>query len=172
MGCGRQFCPGCQEELIHRDHRKGWESASTLGQIVWRDGPKVMGAMDMDLCTERCDKGKHLLRMLEHKQEAAKPLRFSQTHILGLLANILDQAIRCTDPIHADTKLDSRSGLFLIRGPIAGAETGRHKCAFTGPQTVTRLVDQKELAVFDAHKDIRPFMSWIYGNSAWSPRNG
>ena len=34
--CQRTYCPDCDEELIHRDHRHFYESASALGQIIHR----------------------------------------------------------------------------------------------------------------------------------------
>lgn len=174
MGCGRQFCPNCGEELIHRDHRRQFESASTLGQIVLRLGPRSMGAADVDLCTEKCiSKDNHLLRILEHKQDRARPFRFSQEHILDLLAAIIDHAANCTlyTERQSSLQLDPRSGVFLVHGSVIGSTGSRRECIFAGPQTVTRRIDGQK-RIFAADADIRPFMSWIYGSSDWRPRNG
>src|SRR5262245_9633448 len=93
MGCGRHFCNWCNQEMIHRDNRKHYESASCLGQITLH-GPKDMGAADIDLCTEKHWDNQHLLRVLEHKQPHQN-FDYSQNHILSLLASIISHARTC-----------------------------------------------------------------------------
>jgi hypothetical protein len=73
----------CGEETIHRDHRRGYESASALGQIVWREGPKKMSAADIDLATLKLlSNGQRLLRLNEQKQPDHS-LGWSQGQICG-----------------------------------------------------------------------------------------
>jgi hypothetical protein len=52
-GCGRTFCRKCGQEMIHRDHRHGYESSSALGQIIWRDGPAFLSVMDLDAVSRK-----------------------------------------------------------------------------------------------------------------------
>jgi hypothetical protein len=171
MGCGRQYCPACGEELIHRDHRKIFESASALGQIIRRLGPKAMGAADLDLCTEKCIKPRHLLRLLEHKQDNARAVQDSQAHILWLLAWIIDHAVHCDADPKLKQLLDPRCGVFVIRGTICGSDHGRREIRFTGPQTITKLINGESF-ICNAHDNMNVFNDWIYGSKHWREKAG
>jgi hypothetical protein len=136
-GCGRQWCAGCGEELIHRDHRKGYESASALGQIVGREGPVNLSVADIDLATRKLlPDGRVLLWLLEQKQPEHK-LGSSQGRILYLLDDCVDHCTTC--PGAADLRLHPSSGLLFVRGHIAGSMKGRHETRFDGPQTIVHV---------------------------------
>lgn len=134
-GCGRHFCPGCGEELIHRDHRRAWESASAFGQIVWRCGPRLLTTGDIDhyACVFN-NGGPSLLRIIEHKQPD-QPLKDMQARVLELLGRVIEHAIAC----EKFALLDPRSGVFLLRGDITAEQTGRRRTFFAGRTSVERV---------------------------------
>jgi hypothetical protein len=137
MGCGRQWCTGCREELIHRDHRKAYESASALGQIVGREGPLNLSVTDVDLASwKRLRNGAQLLYFVEQKNPGHE-LRSGQQHILRLWDHCIEHCIACPDAAHL--QLDRRSGLILVRGHIASATEKRRETCFRGPQTVQHV---------------------------------
>jgi hypothetical protein len=124
--CRRTFCPDCDEELIHRDHRNLYESASALGQIIHRM-KRTFTYGDIDGVSYK--RSLRLLRFIEHKQptQAAK---FAQTEVHRLLDDIIAHYIDCTMRIHP------RSGLYVMRGPIDAATSGRRATRLAGPQIV------------------------------------
>jgi hypothetical protein len=133
-GCGRKWCEVCGEELIHRDHRKPWESASALGQIVWREGPLNVTVTDVDLASRKgLANGNQLVWLIEQKQPGHR-LRPAQEKILRLLDGCLAHCARCASA--ADMHIDQRSGLLLVRGHIAASTGPRRETAFDGPQTI------------------------------------
>jgi hypothetical protein len=162
-GCPRHFCPVCGEEMIHRDHRHGDESSSTIGQITHREGPRTFSLADLDgvirLWLGASD-GRTLLRLFEHKQPDAK-LKEPQLHILRDLADVLNHAIVCAlSPI----RLHPESGLFMIYGRVGAAENGRRPTRLEGPQRIYRVARdgtrfrQRLVAVTESHAE---FFRWL-----------
>jgi len=141
-GCGRQFCPSCGAELIHRDNRAYYESASAFGQIVWREGPCAITTGDIDhYCVKRL-RGGTLLRIVEHKQPRQQ-LGQDQRAALRIIDEIIEHYLR-TSPADASTRLDPRSGVYIVRG-IVEAIYDRHRTThFQGRQTATRLLTNAE----------------------------
>ena len=138
LGCGRQFCPVCREEMIHRDHRHGKESSSTVGQISVREGPRTYSLADLDGVIRkwlgRID-GRTLLRIFEHKQPGAK-FNDPQKEIMRDLADIINHAVSCpASPI----RLHPESGLFIIYGLVGANENGRRETRLEGPQRIYRV---------------------------------
>ena len=135
-GAGRQHCPGCGEELIHRDHRKRWESASAFGQIVWRDGPRNLTTGDIDHYAVVFDlAGKTLLRLIEHKQPE-QTLKARQRQVLIVLGSLIEHCIECPA---SSVALDERSGLFLLRGRVRAEANGTRRTFFDGPTAVEKV---------------------------------
>lgn len=118
-GCPRTFCDGCGEELIHRDNRKFYESASAFGQIIGRrpdlgGAPRDFGCGDVDLFVHRSRQGMVLLRWVEHKQPGHK-YEASQQQSLSDFDLVLKNAIAHPPSgliLHPD------SGVFIVRGPL------------------------------------------------------
>ena len=138
MSCGgRHFCPGCGQELIHRDNRKPWESASAFGQIIWRTGPVRITCGDIDFYVWKSLPGGELLRLVEHKQPSS-PLKEMQSKVLLLLDSIVRHAAAC--PEFSDYTLDPRSGVYVIRGLIQADPDGRRATNFHGSQIVSKAV--------------------------------
>lgn len=153
-GCGRQFC-GCGQELIHRDHRHGYESSSALGQIVSREGPLKLSAADIDLVTLKgLRDGRRLIRVLEQKQptHGFKP---GQQEILQILDGALTHCKTC--PTADLLKLDARSGVFIIHGNIAAADSPRKETVLHGEQTIRQLSTGAEW-VASSHEDLFRFL--------------
>lgn len=156
---GRHFCPGCDEELIHRDHRKGWESASAFGQIVWRDGPKLLTTGDIDHYAAAFSRnGPSLLRLIEHKQpeQVLKPM---QEKVLLLLGDVMQHAIECP---HFTGSLDLRSGVFVVRGSVTAESEGTRRTFFEGTQEVSRATADGFLEVGELEDAERVFR-WLEG---------
>lgn len=131
---GRHFC-SCGEELIHRDHRKRWESASAFGQVVWRCGPVDLTTGDIDHYAAVYGlNGANLLRLIEHKQPD-QPLKAMQKKTLLLLGELVEHAISCPD---FGSRLDPRSGVFVVRGLIEAEPDGLRRTDFAGEQLVSR----------------------------------
>jgi hypothetical protein len=144
-GCGRQWCKGCGEELIHRDHRKAYESASALGQIVGREGPVNVSVTDLDLVSRKgLRNGEQLVRFVEQKQPA-HTLRTGQEVTLRLIDACFDHCSHC--PGATDLHIDRRSGLILVRGHIAGSTTARRETRFDGAQTVVHVRSGRKTVV-------------------------
>ena len=155
--CRRTFCDDCRRELIHRDNRKHYESASGLGQIVHRDGPRSFTVGDVDLYLRKWLGGATLLRLIEHKQPS-QVINEPQAITLRMLDSIFEHAINCTDP---PLRLDPRSGVYVMRGEIF-AEASGHRKTHLGPQRLwdprtqqwTELESQAEVfAWMDATKE-------------------
>ena len=154
MTCpSRQYCAdpprGCGEELIHRDHRKPWESSSGLGQIISRDGPRGRcSSADLDQVWYQGDvdqERRSLLRLIEHKEPSAR-IKGGQQHILALLAAIIDFALHAPD---APVRLTPSSGVFVVRGRIDAETQGHRKTVMHGPQGIWR-VDRRTRWLNDA----------------------
>lgn len=153
-GCGRHFCDKCGEELIHRDHRKMYESSSALGQIVSREGPKNISVADIDLASLKLLKNgngnynnniKKLLRIIEQKQPDHS-LKGPQRNILYLIDAIIQHCLSCPKAI--DLKLDERSGVYIIRGLIDGAINGKRETKFNGSQIIEKLSNGQKFEIF------------------------
>jgi len=126
--CRRTFCPDCNAELIHRDNRKHYESASALGQVVSRNGPRTFTCGDVDLYVLKLFGGRPpLLRLIEHKQPGA-PIKEMQKKTLRILVVAFAAAIEAR-------ALDSRSGVYLMRGGVYANPDGRRETRL-GPQRV------------------------------------
>lgn len=131
----RQWCPGCQEEMNHRDHRKLFESSSGFGQIMWRDfGRGRFGFADLDLVlqTDWGQSGLPLAMLFEHKETDAK-LGPSQRAILRTLAIAVHAAV-------VGHLFDRHSGVYVVRGHIAGRTSGRRETYMDGPQVIERML--------------------------------
>ena len=145
MSCGgRHFCPGCGQELIHRDNRKFYEAASTVGQIVNRIGPVQITCGDVDLYVLKFLHRRDLLFLVEHKQPGS-PLKPGQTEVLRRLDSIIRHATTCPHYAyardHRAVRLDTRSGVYIIRGAVHAGDDQYRTTNFQGAQTVTRTVD-------------------------------
>jgi hypothetical protein len=123
MSCPRTFCPGCDEEMIHRDNRRHYESASGLGQIISRDGPRTFTVGDIDLYLWKDLLGRELIRLLEHKQPG-QPLKAMQQKVLRRLEALIAHAIDCE---RSPIRLDQTSGVYVLRGLILAQPDGRRK---------------------------------------------
>lgn len=145
--CGRTYCQYCGEELIHRDHRKFYESSSALGQILSRAGPKYIGVSDADAIIFK--RTKKILRIIEQKNPD-HTMGSSQKGILSLLSNIFDLA-KDNGLLHKD------SGVFVLLGMIQGATEGRRKCLFDGEQVLYNLHGEK----IDAFQTEEQFFDWL-----------
>jgi hypothetical protein len=132
--------------LIHRDHRKGYESASALGQIIWREGPAAISAMDLDLVARKgLRDGSQLLRFLEQKQPG-HTFKRPQEQTLRLLDAITVHASLCPDA--ADLRVAARSGAYVIRGEIAAAtDSARQHTTFLGPQEIEKLFTSERYVI-------------------------
>ena len=162
MACGRQYCPKCGEELIHRDNRKEWESSSSLGAIIRapspRGGPKEISFCDIDGCVW---KAKYkILRIIEHKQPNAN---IGDQQLKSLKR--LDLAIRSAVTTRV---LCNGSGVFIIRGGLHGSDHGRREVDFCGPQIVTTLSGE----IILKPKTRIVLWDWLNCEIGWSPRNG
>lgn len=140
-GCPRAYCAACDEEMIHRDHRGPKESASALGQIVGREGPVNLAVTDLDLVARKGLKdGMQLLRLIEQKQPD-HTLRPAQEKTLRLIDRAILHCIQCPDA--QGLRLDHRSGLYLLRGHIAGETLGNRRTQFAGPQRLIQVRTNK-----------------------------
>jgi hypothetical protein len=152
-GCGRQWCSVCDEELIHRDHRKFYESSSALGQIVWREGPVNVTVCDLDLASRKgLSNGFQLVRLVEQKQPD-HTLRAPQARLLFLLDACLGHCASC--PGAVDLQIDKRSGLLLVHGHIAASTRARHETIFDGPQTVEHVRTKQRIEVLSHEEFFR-----------------
>jgi len=122
--CPRAFCGACDQEMIHRDNRKSHESASALGQIVWRLqrlGYRGFTIGDIDLSIRRGSRrtGRTLLRLVEQKQPGHK-FEEPQQQTLHDLDVVIRHAVGChVSGLARDaTALDPGSGVFVLRADI------------------------------------------------------
>lgn len=125
--CRRHFCEDCGDEMIHRDHRKSYESASGFGQIVSRDGPRTFTVGDVDLYVLKFLGRRPLLRLVEHKQPGA-PIKPMQKRALQILVVVFEAAIEVG-------ALEAGSGVYLMRGEIYANPNGQRETRL-GPQHV------------------------------------
>ncbi len=154
MGCPRCFCDGCGEEMIHRDHRKHYESSSALGQILYREGPSKISLCDVDLVSRKgLADGSTLLRIVEHKQPTHRGV--TQAKILDILDGTISHCVCCTAAAHL--KLHERSGVYIMRGHIAGATNGNRPTRFASNQVMDRIRDGKKI-VFESHEAFFQFL--------------
>ena len=109
--CRRTYCPDCDQEMIHRDNRKPYESASAFGQIIYRTMPRTFTFGDID--SYYFKRSMRLLRLIEHKQPH-QILKAPQWEALDILARAVDAYIP-TVGLHPD------SGLYVIRGELGPA---------------------------------------------------
>lgn len=158
MGCSRIYCPACGEELIHRDHRKYWESSSSLGQIMRNYGPKEIALSDIDAALWK--KAYNCLRFFEHKQPNAE-FGDQQCKLLRTLQNIINFAVK-------HDLLDARSGVYIIRGDLHGSNHGRREVDFRGPQVVSSL-DGPTILTAKTHRELN---DWINCDKYWTRRKG
>lgn len=136
-GCGRHFCKWCEEEMIHRDHRKFYESASALGQIIWREGPDRLSVTDLDVVSRKgLPNGLQLLRGIEQKQPGHK-FEDAQEQTLRLLDSVIVHAGLC--PAAVELHVDPRSGIYVIRGEVAAAADWPRQTMFCGTQQIVKL---------------------------------
>lgn len=136
-GCGRTYCPHCTEEMIHRDHRRGYESASCLGQIVWREGPLALSVTDLDLVSRKGMRdGSQLLRLVEQKQLGHK-FESAQERTLRLMNAVITHAALCESA--TELHVSPRSGVYVVRGQLGAATSSRQETMFLGPQTIEQL---------------------------------
>ncbi len=128
--CRRSFCPDCDEEMIHRDNRKHYESASGLGQIISRQAPRSFTTGDVDQYVRKWMGDVTLLIVLEHKQPGQE-LKTQQSRVLLDLDRIFAHAVTVPE-LH----LHPRSGIYLVRGDIGAATSARREADFKGRQTI------------------------------------
>lgn len=168
--CRRTFCLDCDEELIHRDHRKSYESASALGQILHRQGPAEITVGDVDLlCAkwrgsprDRCRCG--TLRVIEHKQPDQ-----SMGALQRRALEALDEAIQIAINHPSETlRLTPESGVHIVRGHLDPAISRRREVEFHGAQTITKL----DGAVVFAPKTRIQFYDWLNCGPGWTSRGG
>lgn len=155
-GCPRHWCenPECGQEMIHRDNRRSYESASGFGQIVHRDGPRTFTVGDVDLYVRKWFGSTTLLRLIEHKQpgQLIKP---QQGRTLQDLDDLFALAI---DQPTARLRLDSRSGVYIMRGDIFAESNGR-RATRLGPQQVWSV---RERRWFELYEQAHVF-AWLNG---------
>lgn len=161
--CGRTFCDSCGQEMIHRDHRRSYESASGFGQIVSREGPVQLTVGDVDLYVRKWLRSKTLLRLVEHKQPD-QALKDQQARALVDLDALIRHATTCPE---APLKMDRRSGVFVLRGEIEPATTRYQETTFAGPQTLYKP-DESAIATLP---DAETVFAWMEGRHG-GPRRG
>jgi len=158
MGCSRQYCKYCGEELIHRDNRKLFESSSSLGAILRREGPSEISLCDIDACIRK--QSCNVLRIIEHKQPTANLGNQQQKNLLQL-----ERAFAVA--IKAGI-LDPRSGIFVLRGKVLGSANGRREVDFNGPQILCSS-NGSEIQEFHKREEL---YSWLNCGTNWTPRKG
>ena len=151
--CRRTFCPDWDEEMIHRDHRKHYESASGLGQIISREAPRTLTTGDVDQYVRKWLGDMTLLRLIEHKQPDQE-LKAQQQRALTDLDRIVRHATG--DP---NLHLDPRSGVYIMRGEIGAATSARREAQFEGKQV---LYDVRGNVIFEP-RDRRQLWDWLDG---------
>jgi hypothetical protein len=147
--CERHWCKTCGGEMIHRDNRRSYESASCLGQIVTHL-PHTFTYGDVDGYVHK--KLGQSLRLVEHKQPH-QSLKGPQMDALELL----DACIAIAAP---ELGLHPESGLWVMRGELRGSTEGHQRCEFVGSQIVTsERIGKVELA------DESALYEWLDGRT-------
>jgi hypothetical protein len=147
--------------MIHRDQRRHYESASALGQILWRRGPKEITVGDVDLYVIKIIGQRVCLRIIEHKQPR-QTLKTMQRRALALI----DQCIRhCV--AHNLFGLTGDSGVFIMRGHVEGGAAGHREVQFHGPQTIETL-DGQPVATLRTYPQVN---NWLSCDRPWTARN-
>ena len=149
--------------MIHRDHRKGYEASSALNQILHREGPGFAAVGDIDTYFENSADGKYRLIFIEHKQPD-QGLGFAQGMVLRHLHACIRHAIEF--PPNA-LRLQDDSGVYVLRGPLEAASSGKQKVDFAGPHVLENLKGEV-VAQFNRRKE---FYDWLNGSPHWKPRN-
>jgi hypothetical protein len=168
--CPRIFCTAadCGEEMIHRDNRRFYESASAFGQIVNRPparggAPRDFGCGDVDLFIHRQRFGITLLRWIEHKQPRHK-FEESQRHSLSDFDRLLRHSVEHPPDglvLHPDC------GVFVLRGPlIVPTQDNPHRRVDFAPGEVQTLEspDGTEIRRFDSRADLYDWMRGLDGS--------
>jgi hypothetical protein len=161
------MCPGCEQEMIHRDFRKPWESASSFGQIMWRRGPKETSCGDVDLYVDTRFGFPSLFRIIERMQPQAN-IKSRQRPALTILDQVIKHAVQC--PLFNDMLLFEQSGVFIIQGNVHGWDTGNRHVDFFGPQIVHAL-DGTKIFETSGKWDHEPLFSWLIGHDDWHRRD-
>ena len=164
LNCGgRHFCPGCGEELIHRDHRKSYELASAFGQIVYREGPSLITTGDIDhYCVVHQKNGSPpLVRIIEHKQPSQSIKghgkgKGGQLGFLCLHAALFELGIKAGI-------VDSRSGVFILRGKITATTNGKRITYFEGETVVEIVTVEGSLIRIGKLADPEAIYRWLEG---------
>lgn len=155
-GCGRQWCTKCGEETIHRDNRHGYESASCLGQITWREGPKNISLTDVDMLSRKgLRNGMQLLLGVEQKQPQHKFSGTPQERTLRLLDAAIRHCGLCPEAVRL--RIDPRSGIYLVTGPLGAATESRRKTMFLGSQEIKSLSTEWKF-IADVHETFFRFL--------------
>jgi hypothetical protein len=161
--CGRTFCRSCDEEMIHRDHRRGYESASAFGQYVLHL-PHTFTCGDVDLYLATWIGAETLLRLVEHKQPgmALKP---GQRRVLELFDYCLAHAATCPN---SERRLHPLSGAYVLRGLAAGERSGKQRVKLSGPQSVARVTaPANEVASLTTRREL---YAWVDGRELFDSR--
>jgi hypothetical protein len=149
--------------MIHRDRRRGYESASSFGQIIHREGPAETSCGDVDLYLDTRFGNSSLFRVIERFQQSS-PMKPRQYHALSILDQSLRHAARC--PLFGGTPLLAGSGVSIVRGEIRGSTQGHKAVEFGGPQVITNI---KGDVIFEPScRD--ELWSWLIGNDRWTIR--
>lgn len=162
-GCGRTFCHWCEQEMIHRDHRRHYEASSALNQILHREGPAHMQVGDIDTYAVKWIGDKTLWRGLEHKQ-AGQALGKGQQRALTELAMAIHHAAVCPD---SPVPFLLGSTIHVVRGPLEPELNGRRKVDFVGRQVVESLWPVEEPFTPLTRQE---FYDWLNGGPGWEPR--
>lgn len=165
-GCRRNYCPDCDSELIHRDHRGFYESASAFGQIMHRAGPLNLTLGDIDAYVMKRLSGRVLLRLVEHKQPSQR-LNQNQQAVLRMLEELFQHHMS-QPPEDPMMRLDPRSGVYIMRGHIEGTQDGRRHTQFQGAQHVHRI-DTAQREKLSGHEAV---CEWLEGFPGGPRRNG
>lgn len=161
MACGRQYCKYCDEELIHRDNRRHFESASAFGQIIHRQGPRETTCGDVDLYLDTRFGRRSLFRIVERFQ-AHSAMKPRQRIALTALDLMIRHAVTC--PLFTELPLAAGSGVCVVRGELGAATTVRREVDFLSHQIIDRL-DGTRLFL-PAHRE--EMWSWLIGTTSWS----
>ncbi len=162
-GCGRTFCQWCEQEMIHRDHRHGYEASSALNQILHREGPAHMQVGDLDSYAVKWVGNKTLWRGLEHKQKDQE-LGRGQARVLVELAKVIHHATICPE---SPVDFLPGSSIYIVRGLLEPEIGGRQKVDFADKQIVEALWPVGD--PFEPRTRLELY-DWLNGGPGWEPR--